>query len=281
MILRLAIVCGLTLMATPTLATTLFVDGFENFNVPEGNNVETPPWGNTSGVRYQDTPNPFAGSNLGTRHARALNNDTDIAINRLMTPDFIFDLAGQVISASFDFVEPTDAGQPDNDDGLGVGFGAFDAGLSDLNGSRRRWRARIGQGLLRPDDPARSDEGAPVNYALDTVHTVFLFANDTGAPVAYSGQTLDATETDVWISLGGAAPTFAFTLTEQNAGKNIAAFGFRNFMDAVEEILIDDVALTIGDTPNFSRSFNFIPEPSAATLVGLTAITLVCRSRRE
>lgn len=249
----------LTWPATGTAQfTTLFTNGFEETIPPVGNNVEPTIWGTSSGIRYQADPNPFEATNGGFRNGRALNNDTDIAINRLFTPDFIFDLTGQVVSASFDFVEPTDVGQPDNDDGLGFGFGAFDSGSTDLNGSRRRWRAYLGEGTMRPDS-AGGDEGVPINYDLDTVHTVYIFANETGAPVNYADQVLDVAESDVWISLDGAAPTFAFSLAQQNSTLMTAAFGFRNFLDAVEEIWLDDIALSIGDTPNFSRDFSFNP----------------------
>jgi len=59
----------------------------------------------------------------------------------------------------------------------------------------------------------------PQSTPLDTVNTIYMMVNDSAAAVvnyASTGRTLAATTADVWISLGGAASTFSFSVAKQN-----------------------------------------------------------------
>jgi hypothetical protein len=101
---------------------------------------------------------------------------------------------GQVTTFSFEFFEPTRAG-----DVNAMMFGFYRQQANpDLNGAGRSYTSTLHDGLLNPQGPLLS--GAAVNYALDTVHTIYMFANDSASAVnnyAGSGRTLADTSTDV------------------------------------------------------------------------------------
>lgn len=240
--------------------TILFKDDFDGDVVPApgatpvaGTNIGAP-WGvnSISPSTYQSSASPFSS---GTFHADLtdpgpsaspsqavrlqsnVGNDTGLEVS----------LNGQVSTFSFEFFEPTRAGDVNS-----LMFGYYRQQANpDLNGAGRSYSSTLHDGLLNPQGPLL--EGAAVNYALDTVHTVFMFANDSGSAVmnyADSGRTLADTSADVWISLDGTAPVYAFTVDKQNAvapnNTPVSGIGFRTFNPDIEQFLINNVLLVSG-----------------------------------
>jgi len=254
--------------------TPIFSDDFDGGTIPTfevtpvaGSPIpqDDMPWGvNTSGLpaTWESNNNPFPS---GTFYAYINDNDPGNGNGtRFITTDDDSDpngygaqITGQVTTFSFDFFEPTD--QAGDDTGGGTGFGYSNA--DDLNSGERVFRAFLDDGMLRADNGLA---GASVAYALDTVHTVWMFANDSTSSVAnYSGgETLDPGEADVWISLAGADPIYAFTAGMQNAAPH--GVGFRSFTGDVEEAYIDNVLVMPGAT--FQRDA-FNPPPRLTLLV--------------
>lgn len=231
------------------------------------------PWGvNTSGLpaTWESTNNPFASGSI-----YAYINDTSNTDNlgtRLMTTDDDSDpngygarITGAVTTFSFDFFEPSDAA---GDDRSGVKFGYSSA--DDMNSSEKSFAADLEDGMLGADNGI----GAPadVPYALNTVHRIWMVANDSAAPLVdyMGGQTLDAGQADVWISLGGAAPVYAFSVSRVNPGPHGA--GFRSFTGNISELLVDNVRIDTGVA---------IPEPAGLGVLSMGAVGLLLRRRRS
>jgi hypothetical protein len=235
----------------------IFIDDFEDGTVGDDIIEGAGTWRAIGGVanapKYRDADNPFPSGalyaelldpdNLG--NTRMISSDTDD------TDGLEASIAAHVTTFSFNFFEPTaDAHLAD---GMSIGYTTAD----DLNSGERAWRAFLRDGELAPN---LVDEGAAVNYALDMVHTVFMLANDTANPVENyrDGQTLDPSEADVWISLAGADPVFAFSLTRQNPTLAPQGVGFRTFSGDTERLFVDNVLLV--DGASFDRSV-FTPAP--------------------
>lgn len=269
------------MVASVSNATVIFSDDFDGNTIPAfavtpvaGSSIpeDNMPWGvNTSGLpaTWESDSNPFSS---GTFYAYINDNDPGNGNGtRFLTTDdggddpngFGAQITGQVTTFSFDFFEPTDA---DGDDtGGGTGFGYSNA--DDLNGAERVFRAFLNDGSLDPDNGVA---GASVAYALDTVHTVWMVANDSAAAVNIGGQSVDPGEADVFISLAGAAPIWAFAVGKQN--DNPQSAGFRSFTGDVEELLVDNVSVVSGAV---------IPEPTSATvlLVSMSLLSLGWRRK--
>jgi hypothetical protein len=272
-------------MGSHAEAAPIFVDTFEagtpNTNIP-GNGT---PWRVSDIVpaMYRSAGNPFSTGSVyaeltdpgtGTNPSQAVRL---LSSNAADAGGLGPQIAGKVTTFSFQFWEPLPHPAADNQPGLG--FGYYKSGTIDFNAAGRNFRALLHNGLLSPDSLV-AGTGAPVAYAGETVHTVFMMANDSAAPVVdYSGgQTLDPGQADVWISLGGAAPVFAFSVNKQNAGDLPHGVGFRTFNPDVEQFRIDNVLLVAGAT--FDRSE--IPEPGSAGLLAaaVAGIGVRMRSRR-
>jgi hypothetical protein len=262
------------LCANVAHATVIFSDDFEGNTTPSfpvtpvaGSAIpeDNMPWGvNTSGLpaTWESAGNPFP---TGTFYAYINDNDPGNGNGtRFLTTDdggddpngFGSQITGKVTTFSFDFYEPTDAAGDDTGGGTGFGYSNAD----DLNGGERVFRAFLNDGSLDPDNGLA---GSSVSYALDTVHRVWMVANDSAGSVNVGGQTVDPGEADVFISLAGAAPIWAFTVGKQNDDPHGA--GFRSFTGDVEEVLVDNVSIVSGAV---------IPEPAAATLLATVMILL-------
>jgi hypothetical protein len=261
-----------------TNAQVIFFDDFEGNTFPvfdpppmpvAGNDIpqNDQPWGvNTSGIpaKWGSSNNPFPmgsfyaylndhtnGGGLGTRFLAA-DDDTD--------PNGIWSqITGQVTTFSFDFWEPIDVLGDDIGDGFSVGYSNAD----DMNSSERSFRALLNNGQLVADNAIGA---SPVTYALEEVHRVFMVANDSASPVSNyrDGRTLGSLQADVWISLSGADPIFAFTLNQSNPNPQSA--GFRSFTGEIQELLIDNVGIFAG--------VDFSGIPDAGERLGLTVNTV-------
>jgi hypothetical protein len=112
-----------------------------------------------------------------------------------------------------------------------------------------------------------------------------MFVNDSGSPVvnyAGTGLTLADTSADVWISQGGAAPVYAFSVDRQNTtpaanNTNVSGVGFRTNNADIERFFVDNVLVTSGAT--FDRTA--VPEPASLVLlsIAVAAFGMVRRSR--
>jgi hypothetical protein len=251
--------CVLMWCAAETAQAQIFVDDFEVGTV--GNTITTIPnggkWGRIAGTgapRYAAANNPFPS---GAQYAD-FNNAAGVA-SRFLTVDLpvgslAAQLTGHVTTWSFDFLEPSEDG---NTGTISFGYTNDD----DMNSAKNVWRGNMGNGTLAPNT---GNEGGPINYALDAVHTVFMIGNDTASPIAnyQGGQTLDPGEADVWISLNGADPVFAFALGQNNPGP--VGVGWAAFTGAIEHLFVDNVLIQEGAT--FNRD-NFEPPPRLNLLV--------------
>ena len=181
-------------MAGVASGQPIFIDDFEAGTPGTQIPANGTPWRvNTSGrpAFYQSTNNPFPAGNVygymhddisdGTNGTRLMS--TNVA-DTGMLEQFI---AGQVTTFSFDFSEPADTGTTDQG-GFGFGYTRED----DLNSAEKNFRAVLLNGVLSPDSLV-AGSGGPTNYALETVHTMFMLANDSPNPVTNyrGGQTLD------------------------------------------------------------------------------------------
>jgi hypothetical protein len=253
----------------------IFVDSFETGAV--GNNIGAP-WGanNITPVTYQSAGNPFPDGSVygdlndpgpGTNPAQAIRLLSNPGNDNSLTPS----LAGQVATYSFDFWEPSRSGDVNS-----LIFGYYrQQGNPDLNSAGRNYSATLHDGTLAPQGSLVG--GGNVNYAQQTVNTVFMIVNDSASSVvnyAGTGHTLAATTEDVWISLGGTAPLYAFSASKQSTASPIAGVGFRSNNADIERFFVNDVLLASGAT--FDRSG--VPEPASITLVLLLfSLVGVCR----
>jgi hypothetical protein len=71
----------------------------------------------------------------------------------------------------------------------------------------------------------------------------------------------------VWISLAGAAPTYAFSVSKQATTSDIAGVGLRTNNADIERFFVNDVLLQSGAT--FDRSA--VPEPASVATAALFA----------
>jgi hypothetical protein len=147
--------------------------------------------------------------------------------------------------------------------------GYYANGQIDLNLAGRNFRALLHNGVLSPNALV-AGTGGPVSYPRETVHTLYMVANDSPFAVPNyngggGGQTLDPAQADVWISKGGATPIYAFSLHKQNPSLGPYGIGFRTFFADIEEFRIDNVLLESGIS---ARLTQIVPEPaSLASLV--------------
>jgi hypothetical protein len=263
---------GLTTMASSgALAATIFKDSFNSGTV--GTNVGAP-WqvSDITPATYQTASSPFpGGSQYADLNDTANSASPAVAVRLLsssasdatLTPS----LSGQVTTFSFDFDEPTRAGDVNP-----FGFGYYRSTQADLNAAGRNYRSLIGEGVLSPDSLV-AGSGAAVNYSLDTVNTIYMMVNDSAAAVANyasTGRTLAATTADVWISLGGAAPTFAFSVAKQNPTGTPHGVGFRTNNADIQRVFVDNVLVTDGAT--FDRTA--VPEPASGVLASSLIVLL-------
>jgi hypothetical protein len=262
----------------PAQAAPIFVDRFEtgvagaNIGAPWGTNNITP-------ATYQTAGNPFPGGSVyadvhdpgpGTSPSQAIRLLSNAGNDNSRTPS----LSGQVTTYSFDFWEPSRSGDINS---LVFGYYRQQSNV-DLNSAGRNFSSLLHDGALSPQGGTLA--GGVVNYALETVHTVFMMVNDSAAEVIdyQPGHTLAATSADVWISLAGAAPVYAFSVSKQSTASPIAGIGFRTNNADIERFYVDNVLVVSGAT--FDRSA--VPEPAGWLLVavaGMTSITQL-RSRR-
>lgn len=248
---------------TTVAQTVIFKDDFDGDAVPApgatpvaGTNVGAP-WGvnSISPTTYQSTANPFPSGTFyadltdpgpSVTPSQAVRLQSNAGNNTGLEPS----LNGQVTSFSFEFFEPTRAGDVNS-----LIFGYYRQQANpDLNGAGRSYSSLLHDGLLNSQGTLLG--GAAVNYPLDAVHTVYMFANDSAAAVsnyAGTGRTLADTSADVWISISGGAPTYAFTVDKQNAATTpVSGIGFRSFNPDIERFLINNVLLVSGTS--FDRS---------------------------
>jgi hypothetical protein len=245
--------------------TVILSDDFESGTV--GNALTTIAnggvWGRVGGgadtPKYADANNPFSfGNQYADLFAPVAASSTSLLSSDPADTGMKGPLiAGHVTTWSFDFYEPGDFV------GTGDGFYLGYTNSDDLNSGERVWRANMVDGTL---NPLNANEGAAVNYPVDTVNTLFMIANDTASPLAdyQPGQTLDSGDADVWLSINGAAPVFAFALSRQNAATSPQGVGFRSLSGLSERIWVDNLLLVDGAT--FDRDA-FTPAPRLDLLV--------------
>jgi hypothetical protein len=243
--------------------TPIFSDDFEtgedDASLDTVGNYLTVTGGGGPDPSFQTDNNPFP---TGSLYARMYDPDTTVG-PRFITSDTAGTdgrgpmITGQVTTFSFDFWEPDVLEMYSA--GISFGYTAQD----DLNSGERTWRAFLVDGLLNPNG---SNEGAAINYTKQTVNTIWMIANDSATAIENyrDGQTLDPSDADVWISMAGADPVFAFALNRQNAAQGPHGIGFRSFSGDIGEVLIDNMLLMPGAT--FDRDA-FTPSPRLNLLV--------------
>ena len=244
------VVCALC--STLFAQAPIFIDDFENgtddTSLATGGRWLTVTGGGGTVVdgtlpNYQTENNPFSSGSLYVR----MYDPNNAVGPRFITSDDVEDdgrgpsITGQVTTFSFDFWEPNEL--QNHSAGISFGYTAVD----DLNSGERVWRGFMNNGMLNPNN---GNEGAALAYSKETVHTVWMIGNDSANPVTdyRGGQTLDPGDADVWISLAGADPIFAFALSRQNATLGPKGIGFRAFSGDIGEVLIDNVLLLAGAT---------------------------------
>jgi hypothetical protein len=242
--------------------TPIFIDDFENgtddTSLAAGGRWLTVTGGGGTVAEgtipnYQAENNPFSSGSL---YVRMYDPNTTVG-PRFVTSDAMGTdgrgplITGNVTTFSFDFWEPDVLTMYS----AGISFGY--TGTNDINAAGRIWRAFLNNGMLNPDGTA---EGAAIAYPKQTTHTIWMIANDTATPLMNyrDGRTLDAGQADVWISLMGEQPVFAFALNRQNLALGPHGIGFRAFSGDIGEVLIDNVLLVSGAT--FDRG-NFNNQP--------------------
>ena len=259
------------LSSNQVFAAPIFVDSFETGIA--GSNIGAP-WGanNITPATYQSAGNPFSDGSIygdlndpgpGTNPSQAIRLLSNAGNDNSLTPS----LAGQVSTYSFDFWEPNRTGDINS---LIFGYYRQQSNV-DLNSAGRNYSSTLHDGTLSPQGTLAG--GAAVNYSQETVNTVFMIVNDSAASVvnyAGTGHTLAATTADVWISNGGAAPIYAFSVNKQSTTSPIAGIGFRTNNADIERFFVNDVLLASGAT--FDRSQ--VPEPASGVLASLLIVLL-------
>lgn len=284
--IQLLLACLLVYTTNRVSYSALVVDTFESGTV--GSNISTAgPWRvNDSGLpaQYRSTANPFpTGAVYG--HINDVNTTQGTRLmtaNSSGTGSLSSQISGKVTTYSFDFYEtspdvnPTD-GQP------GLSFGYVATGQQDLNSAGRVFRAALHDGLLTGPDGIVSGSGGAVAYARDTVHTVWMVANDSpvAVPNYVGSETLDPAQADVWISLAGATPVLAFALPRQNVPSTPQGIGFRSFNLDVQQFYIDNVLLVSGATLDRSE-LTAVPESTALAFFGASgALAMAIWKRKQ
>jgi hypothetical protein len=264
-------------------AAPIFVDRFESGAA--GTNIGAP-WGinSISPATYQTAGSPFPGGNQyadlndpgpNASPAQAIRLQSTAGNNTSLESS----LNGQVTTFSFEFFEPTRTGDVNS---LILGYYRQQSN-PDLNTAGRNYSALLRNGNLLPQGTTLN--GAATTYSLDTVHTLYMFVNDSASAVVNytgTGLTLADTSADVWISLGGAAPIYAFSVDRQNAtppanNTNVSGVGFRTNNADIERFFVDNVLVTGGAT--FDRSE--VPEPATWTLAAAIVTICVAGRRRQ
>lgn len=258
----------ITAAGSTSLAAPIFVDTFEAGTA--GANIGAP-WGanNITPATYQTAGNPFPTGSVyadvndpgpGTSPSQAIRLLSNAGNDNSLTPS----LDGQVTTYSFSFWEPARTGDVNS---LVFGYYRQQSNV-DLNAAGRNYSSLLHDGALSPQGGTLG--GGTINYALETVHTVYMMANDSATEVVdyQPGRTLAPTSADLWISLGGAAPVYAFSVSKQSTASPIAGVGFRTNNADIERFFIDNVLVVSGAT--FDRSA--VPEPSTMLLLSLTAM---------
>jgi len=257
---RWALACCGAWFPLATASGQILRDDFEAGTADTAIPVVGTPWyvNNITPSVYRSTDNPFAN---GALYAELNDPGTGTAPSqaiRLMSSDAIDtgayspQISGKVTTFSFDFWEPL-PDVLDNTPQPGLGLGYYRLGTTDLNAGGRNFRAFLHNGLLSPD---QGIDGAPVAYERETLNTLYMLANDTvdSTLTNYRGErTLQPGTADIWISLDGDEPTYAFTILKQNDGVSaIGGVGFRSFNPDIERMFVDDVLLVEG--ASFDRS---------------------------
>jgi hypothetical protein len=265
---------------------TIFADNFE-FGLPDTQiPMDLLGWqvgGVGAPAFYRNTNNPFSSGNT---YAELKDTELNRA-TRLLSTFFADPLAygpqitGNVTTFSFDFWEALPDVETPGQPGLGVGY--YGNGQIDLNTAGRNFRALLHNGVLSPDQLV-AGTGGPVSYPRETVHRLYMIANDSPDAVANyngggGGQTLEPAQADVWIAMGGATPVYAFSVHKQNPLLGPYGIGFRTFFADIEEFRIDNVLLESGISIDVTSA---VPEPTslASVLCGLT-MGLTCRGWRR
>ncbi len=254
---------GLTgVFAGKALAAPIFVDNFEagtpaaNIGAPWGANNITP-------ATYASVGNPFPSGSVyadindpgpGTSPSQAIRLLSNAGNDNTLTPS----LDGKVTTYSFDFWEPSRTGDVNS---LVFGYYRQQSNV-DLNSAGRNYSSLLHDGTLSPQGGSLG--GSAVAYSLETVNTVYMMVNDSASELTdyQPGHTLAATSADLWISLGGAAPIYAFSVAKQSTASPIAGVGFRTNNADIERFFVDNV-LVVGGA-SFDRSA--IPEPASLVL---------------
>lgn len=263
-----AIAAAVASAALPAAATVVFSDDFEAAG-PAGTVLGAPNWilNGTDGGGGVDPMNAVSATNgpfaSGSLYANLTDDRTDRG-QRLISANIGASINDAVSTMSFDFYQPSAAVQTgDIRFGYGDGVGLFSG--------TRRFSARLQNGEVISDT-----EAFPIPF--DTVHRVFLVVNDgpTDLLSGAGGQVVEAGTADVWVSVGGAAPVFAFQVDETNAGGGTNHAGFRSFNSAEQVTWIDNVVVETG----VASAITAIPEPGAALLMSVV-VTLVPTLRRR
>lgn len=201
-----------------------------------------------SGNRYAYLNDPEAATGVGFRLLSTAADDADGLVNQIND---------QLTTFSFEFYEPLPDSSTGTNPGLTVGYYynqvTGTGQRPDLNSGGRIYYSALHNGLLSPG----GGSATPVAYEKEKVNTLFMVANDTSTAVENyrDGHTLAAETADVWISLDGAAPIFAFTVPRANTAtpeRVPGGIGFRAFNNDIEEFLINNVLLVAG--ASFDRS---------------------------
>jgi hypothetical protein len=215
-------------------------------------------------ARYRSIDDPFL---IGNRYAYLKDPQAATGYGfRLLSTNatdpggLVSQIDNHVTTFSFEFFEPLPDSNTGTNPGMTIGYyynqPTGTGQQPDLNSGGRIYYAALHNGTLNPGSLV-SGTGGPVTYEKEKVNTLYMVANDTDAAVENyrEGHTVSAGQADVWISLDGADPTFAFSVSNSNAAnpdRVPGGIGFRAFTNDIEEFLINNVLLA--DGASFDRS---------------------------
>jgi hypothetical protein len=270
--LRLCLIASMTLVAVEAAQAQILKDDFESGTV-DAQIPTTGPWRiNDSApvaenltARYRTaTPYPFAS---GNRYAQLTDPQAAsgygfrlLSTNIADTGGLVAQINDQVTTFSFDFYEPLPDSTTGTNPGMTIGYyynQPTGTGVQpDLNSGGRIYYSALHNGLLSPGSLV-AGSGAATAYEKEKVNTIFMVANDSAAAVENyrDSQTVDPGQADVWVSLAGTDPIFAFSVSNPNVGtpeRVPGGVGFRAFTNDIEDFFIDNVLLVSG--ASFDRS---------------------------